>query len=104
MEKSRGPLTHRTKQLIALVGDASLQSKMMKLFEEDGALYGPPTTDVLERVRFAVIKLAMSKGSTFDLAARLYRIDTRDLLLEAEFEDPRAHQQWCDAMLKDSDD
>jgi hypothetical protein len=97
------PVTNRTKQLIALVGDASLQSKIVELFEEDGALYGPPTTEVLERVRFAVIKLTMEGEPMFDVAARLFRIDTRDLLVQAEFDGPRAHERWCDAMLKDSD-
>jgi hypothetical protein len=97
------PLTDRTKQLIALVGDASLQSKLMELFEEDGALYGPPTMEVIERVRFAVIKLAMDGEARFDVAARKFRVDTRDLLVEAELDDPRAHERWCDAKLRIGD-
>ncbi len=70
------------------------------MFEYDGALYGPPTVEVLERVRFSVIKLAMQGPRLFKVAAELFHIDTRDLLVEAEFaDDPIAHEEWCRSML-----
>lgn len=98
------PLTDRTKKLIALIGDSALQSKVVRLFGEDGALYGPPTVEVLERVRFAVIKLAMQGERMSEIAMQLFRVDARDLLVNAEFaDDPRAHERWCESMLKTKD-
>lgn len=98
------PLTDRTRQLITLIDDSTLRAKVAGLFQEDGALYGPPTVEVLERVRFAVIKLAMQGAEMFDVAAQLFRADTRDLLVNAEFaDDVRAHERWCEATLETDD-
>src|SRR6185503_15865969 len=93
------PLSERTKRLMSLIDDSALRSKVERLFQEDGALYGPPTADVLERVRFAVIKLALQGEQMFEIAAHLFRVDTRDLLVNAEFaNDLDAHEQWSGAM------
>lgn len=96
------PLTGRTYKLIKLIEDPAIQSEVLTLFESDGALYGPPTTEVLERVRFAVIKLAMQGRQMFLVAVTLYNIDTRDLLVNAEFaSDLQAHNKWCESMLQE---
>lgn len=98
------PLTDRTRQLITLIDDTTLRAKVASLFQEDGALYGPPTVEVLERVRFAVIKLAMQGEQMFDVATQLFRVDTRDLLVNAEFaDDLHAHERWCETMLEAGD-
>jgi hypothetical protein len=98
------PLNDRTRRLISLVGNSALQSQIVGLFKEDGALYGPPTDEVIERVRFAVIKLAMQGEKMFDVATQLFRIDTRDLLVSAEFaNDLHAHEKWCETMLEVED-
>jgi len=81
------PLTDRTRLLITRIPDPTLRAKVAGLLQEDCALYGPPTIEVLERVRFAVIKLAMQGANMFDIAAQLFRSDTRDLLVNAEFAD-----------------
>jgi hypothetical protein len=94
-------LTDRTQSLISLIDDAKIRAEVKALFEKEGALYGPPTTDVLERVRFSVLKLAMQGPKRFLLAAKLYSADTRDLLVSADFaNDLNAHQKWCESILK----
>lgn len=97
-------LTDRTQKLINLIGDPAIQYEVLALFETDAALYGPPTTEVLERVRFAVIKLAMQGRQMFDAAATLYQIDARDLLINAGFtSDLKAHDRWCESILQRKD-
>ena len=94
------PLTDRTQQLIDLIGDSAIQDEIKGLFGNDGALYGPPTAEVLERVRFSVIKLAMQGPEVYQMAAELFRVDTRDLLVSAGFaDDLTAHEEWCDLVL-----
>jgi len=98
------PLTRRTRQLIELISDQTAKTRVLALFETDGALFGPPTVEVWERVRFAVIKLAMRGPESLGVAEALYRIDTRDLLVNAEFaNDLRAHEQWCKGRLERPD-
>jgi hypothetical protein len=94
------PLTNRTKQLIERIADQSVKAEILALFESEGALYGPPTVEVLERVRFSVVKLAMQGHEKFKGAERLYRTDTRDLLVAAGFaNDLKAHENWCETIL-----
>ena len=38
------PLTDRTRQLIELIGNTAIQEEIKELFENDGALYGLPTS------------------------------------------------------------
>ena len=84
-----------------LIDDPGLRDAVTTLFESNGALFGPPTVEVLERVRFSVIKLAMLGPESFALAARLYGVDTRDLLVQADFaHDLKAHEQWCTSTLR----
>lgn len=98
------PLTERTKRLISQLVDSALQARLLELFENDGALYGPATDEVLERVRFAVIKLAIEGEPMLDLAMQLSRSDARDLLVNAEFaDDLHAHERWCETMLQVGD-
>src|SRR5262245_56454466 len=98
-------LTDRTSRLLDLIGDETMKARVLQLFEQKAALYGPPTVAVLERVRFAVIKLAMQGDKAFETAARLYKMDTRDLLMAAEFAtDLRAHDSWCTSVLQKSDE
>ena len=97
-------LTDRTRALLALVPDQDVRQQILQLFEAAPALSGPPVAEVLERVRFAVIKLALRAPDGLKIAARLYQIDTRDLLVSAEFAtDLTAHEQWCARMLNRSD-
>lgn len=70
------------------------------IFEKSGALYGPPTPGVIERVRFAVIKLAMQGSENLEMAETLYCTDTRDLLVCAGFANRLdAHEIWCKSVL-----
>ena len=93
-------MTARTRQLIELIDDPAVRAEVTALFENDGALYGPPTAEVLEHVRFSVIKLAMQGPKMLQVAGELYRVDTRDLLVNAEFaDDLTAHEKWCESML-----
>lgn len=98
------PLTQRTHQLIERIADPSVRARVVALFEKDCALCGPPTTEAWERVRFSVIKLAMEGLEMLTVGEELYRIDTRDLLVNAEFaDDVRAHETWCASLLDDPD-
>lgn len=93
-------LSPQTQQLIKRIKDPIIQAEVIALFESAGALYGPPTEELLERVRFSVIKLSMEGPKAFFAAAELYRLDTRDLLVNAGFaNDPQAHYQWCETIL-----
>lgn len=95
------PLTHRTRQLVELISDQAAKARVLALFETDAALFGPPTVEVWERVRFAVIRLAMQGPQALGAAEALYRIDTRDLLVNAEFaDDLKAHEKWCKSLLE----
>ncbi|NOS82559.1 MAG: hypothetical protein E8D46_00225 [Nitrospira sp.] len=96
--------TKRTYQLIELISDRAIKARVLALFENDAALFGPPTLEVLERVSFSVLKLAMQGPEQLKVAEELYRIDTRDLLMNAEFaNDVRAHEKWCKSLLDDPD-
>lgn len=98
-------LTDRTRELLALVPAQSDRERILQLYEEKPALYGPPTVEVLERVRFAVIALAMRDSRGLEIAEKLYKVDTRDLLVNAEFAtDLAAHDKWCASMLKSADE
>jgi hypothetical protein len=98
------PITKRTHQLIELIFDQAIKARVLALFENDTALFGPPTVEVLERVRFSVLKLAMQGPEQLKVAEELYRIDTRDLLVNAEFaNDARAHEKWCKSLLDGPD-
>jgi len=93
-------LTERTQRLLDRIGDEAARARLLALFHRQGALYGPPTEAVLERVRFAVIKLAMEGPARLEYAEQLYRIDTRDLLMAAGFGTSlRAHESWCEDVL-----
>lgn len=93
--------TTRTVQLLEQIRDLPIRTRVAALFQDDCALYASPTPEVLERVRFAVIKLAMEGPLQTALAERLYHTDTRDLLVCAGFgNDPEAHESWCRAVLE----
>jgi len=95
------PLTERTRQLIERITDEAIKTRILALFENEGAFYGPPTIKVWERVFFAVIKVALQGSEGFKNAEDLYRIDTRDLLVSAGFADDLAvHEKWCQTILK----
>ena len=65
------PLSDRTRQLIQLIDDAAVRSGVRALFENDGALNGPPTIEVLERVRFSVVKLATQGSKMYHVASSI---------------------------------
>ncbi len=93
-------LTERTQRLIALIDSPDVRAQVTALFETEAALYGPPRVEVLERVRFAVIKLALQGPQMLRVAAELFRVDARDLLVNAGFaDDLEAHEKWCKAIL-----
>ena len=98
------PLTTRTRLLVELVTDEAIKARVLALFESEGALFGPPTVEVFERVRFSVIKLALQDRKMLKVAESQYRIDTRDLLVSAGFaNDLRAHEDWCESILRNID-
>ena len=66
------PLSNRTKELIKYIEDKSLRNELRNLFKDSGALYGQPTTETLERVRFAVIKLTTEKPNKYKLISDLF--------------------------------
>jgi len=94
-------LSPKTKQLLASIQDEAIRAGVMEIFESKPALYAPPSAEVLERVRFAVIKLALQGPKMLKLAAKFYEEDTRDLLVSAEFGlDPDSDKAWAEAVIK----
>jgi len=90
------PLTHRTQQLIELVADEAIEARILALFASPVTAFGPP-----ERIWFAVIKLAMAGPDDLQRAEHWYRIDPRDLLMNAGFGfDADAHEDWCNSLLR----
>ena len=86
-------LTERTQRLIALIDSPDVRAQVTALFETEAEL-------VSERLRFAVIKLALQGPQMFRVAAELFRVDWRDLLVNAGFaDDLEAHEKWCKAVL-----
>ena len=84
-----------------MIGDPVSRDRVLELFKSDCVPIGPPTDDELERVRFSVIKLALEGPEMFDVAARLYAEDIRDLLVNAELaDDPHAHIAWWHSMTR----
>lgn len=85
----------RTLSLLARIADAGMRAQVRALLAEEPALCGPPTEEALERTHFAFIKLALEGESSFRVGAELYRIDVRDLLMNAGFAlDAKAHEHW----------
>ena len=90
------PLTHRTRQLIELITDAAVKARVLALFASPVTAFGPP-----ERIWFAVIKLALEGPEHLQNAEEWYRIDPRDLLMNAGFGfDADAHEDWCRSVLQ----
>jgi len=53
----------------------------------------------MERIRFAVLKLATENDSGLDRALKLVTTDWRDLLMVAGFgEDLKAHEKWYESV------
>jgi hypothetical protein len=98
------PLSPRAAQLIGRIGDPDIRVRVLALFETEPASFGPPTPEVTERIQLAVIRLAMEGSTGLSVAEALYRVDCRDLLVNAEFaDDVKAHERWCDALLAGRD-
>lgn len=94
------PLTPRTRQLIELITDEAAKARVLALFTSPVEAFGPP-----ERIWFAVIKLAMEGRQHLKNAEAWYRIDPRDLLMNAGFGfDPDAHEDWCESVLQNPDE
>jgi hypothetical protein len=97
-------LTQRTQRLLDLLPDDATRARVLAIFADQGALYGPPVPAVLERVRFAVIRLALDGPAQLEAAENLYRTDARDLLMAAGFgEELVAHDKWCASVLPATD-
>jgi hypothetical protein len=93
-------LSKRTVDLLRLIKKPDIRTRVDCLFKTEAALYGPPTREVMERVRFSVIKLALQGPEALSSAEQLYRIDTRDLLMNAGFgSDIHAHETWYRSMM-----
>jgi hypothetical protein len=93
------PLTRRTRQLIELITDEAVKARVLALFASPVKAFGPP-----ERSWFAVIKLAMAGPEHLKNAEEWYRIDPRDLLMNAGFAfDLDAHEVWCRSVLQNAD-
>lgn len=92
-------MSPRTLELIDRIEEAEVRQKVSDLFATKAALFGRPIPQVLDRVHFSVIKLAME--GQFEIAEALYRVDTRDLLVNAEFaDDVQAHEKWAGSLLE----
>jgi hypothetical protein len=92
--------TDRTRQLVEKLPDEDTKHRVLALFEREPALFGPATVDVVERVHVAVIRLAFDGSAGMAVAERLYREDTRDLLVSAGFaHDLQAHHAWARSVL-----
>lgn len=90
------PLTPRTRQLIELITDDAIKGRILALFASPVEAFGPP-----ERIWFAVIKLALEGPEDLKRAEDWYRLDPRDLLMNAGFGfDVNAHEKWCKSVLK----
>lgn len=90
--------------MLAAIRDETLRAKVLEIFAGEPALHCTPTAEAIELVRFAVIKLALRGPKELALAAKFYAVDTRDLLVSAEFgQDPRADEAWVASMLEGTD-
>ncbi len=87
-----------------MIADETTRNRIETLFKEEAALFGPTTEVVIERIRFAVIKLSLQNAASvvrdcLSIAETLYRTDTRDLLMVAEFVSLDDHEAWAASML-----
>ncbi len=89
------PLTKRTEKLIELIADRAIRARVLALLEQQGALFGPLTMEVMERIRFAVVKLALIGAEDLRSAEELYCVDTRDFLVNAGFANDLKAQRTC---------
>jgi predicted outer membrane protein len=88
-------LSLRTSQLIDQISDTTLRQQVLTLLSNNAALFGPPTPEMLDQAHFAVIKLAMAGPRGFERAGSLHMLDTRDLLVNAEFaNETKAREKW----------
>lgn len=94
-------MSSRTERALMIIEDESIRAAIVLLFKEVPASFAPPSAiEANERIQFAVIKLANAGLKYFDLAAKLYRVDARDLLLAANFGDPEAHKNWYKEVVR----
>ena len=95
-------ISTKTLQLLKLIPEESVRKDIMEIFSSKPALYAPVSEEVLERVRFAVIKLAFQGPKMLKLAKKFYVEDTRDLLVSADFgNELYSYKTWAESMLKD---
>jgi len=98
-------LSKKTVQIVEKLFNPDLRPGVERtLLEECGnQLPGLREVDelVLERFRFAVLKLSQGKMVKLDQAVQLAKTDWRDLLMEAGFAfDVHAHEKWADLVLQ----
>src|SRR5690349_12991025 len=94
-------LPARTQELLLTLRDETLGGDLISLFNEKPAGFAPMTTEVAERVQFAVLKLSQLGPKYFKSVLELYRTDTRDLFMAAGFgESLQAHDNWYREVTK----
>ena len=60
------------------------------------------TSESLERIRFAVLKLSKGSATELDRAIAIAKVDWRDVLVAAQFANSlRAHEDWLHEQLGD---
>ena len=98
-------LSHETLKRIRLLFPIAEQDLVAELLLEEcgNKLPGLEALDAaqMDRFRFAVLKLSGGDLEKLDEALRLAKIDWRDLLMDAGFdEDVKAHENWLADDLK----
>jgi len=93
------PLSPRTKAHLLALFDTSSVEAALELLERECAdtlpIYGEPTPESLERIRFAALRVSEGRLELLLEAVVLAQTDWRDLLVAAGFaDDVTAHEHW----------
>jgi hypothetical protein len=101
------PLTLKTEQLIDRLFTCTIVKQISHILQHECGDNLPfcenSSPETIERLRFAVLKIADGKEHDFLQAIELAKIDWRDLLMCAGFAvDISEHERWADDVLSTS--
>jgi hypothetical protein len=104
-DKTMHTLSLNTKQLISILYEPRKAGKICSILELEcgaeslGCVGWSPQQ--VERIMFAVLRLATERDGGLDTAIKLAKTDWRDLLMSAGFgEDLNAHEKWYKSVTK----
>ena len=90
-------LTGATRERVEVLFKESV-SEVETLLERhcgtDLPLIHPEAADLIERIRFGVLKMSGGDMSRLRAAVELANEDWRDVLMEVGFDEPGSHKRW----------